>query len=81
MRALICAAALTLAAGPAMSDVLQGEELKFKVEKGCQEGCLVLTPEEVSRLELAIQAFVAERLNQAYELGKQEANELCRNKI
>lgn len=80
MRALICAALLCVA-GPAMSDVLQGDELRAKVDKECKEGCLVLTPEEVSNLEAAITQFVADRLNEAYEYGKREANEQCIRKI
>lgn len=80
MRVLVCAALLCVA-GFVSADVLQGDELRAKVDKDCKEGCLVLTPDDLARLEAAVTQYVADRLNEAYEIGKREANEQCLRKI
>jgi hypothetical protein len=68
MKNLVLALALSLGLSVASAEIVPAESVKdaqVQAEAKCKEGCLVLSPAEITELEIAIQMAIQE----AYQAG------------
>ena len=68
MKNLILALAIALGSFAASAEIVPAESVKeaqAQAETKCVKGCLILSPEEISEIEMAIQTAI----EQAYQAG------------
>jgi hypothetical protein len=83
MRRLFVAAFLAagVAVAVAQDAFLKGDELAAEIAKSCADGCVTFSREEADLFQQQIEAFVQQKAQEAYELGKRDARQRCASLI
>lgn len=81
MRALILT--LALAATPVVGEApyLTGSALQEEVTRNCDGGCVVFSQEEAREMYRTLGQALSQRAQEAYEMGKSDAQQRCASLI
>jgi hypothetical protein len=81
MRFVVALALLLTSVAVAQDSFLKGDELKAEIAKSCADGCVTFSREEADLFQQQIEAFVQQKAQEAYELGKRDARQRCASLI
>lgn len=78
MRLMLCAA--LLAAGTAVANedpFLKGSDLKGRVERMCQEGCLTFNRQEAEDFQDQLDKLITAKRKEAFQAGMHAQKQAC----
>jgi hypothetical protein len=81
MRFVVALAILLAGSVLAQDSFLKGDALQAEIAKSCADGCVTFNREEADLFQQQIEAFVQQKAQEAYELGKRDARQRCASLI